>query len=205
VASDHGFSFEVITTKDGGAHWSAIAPGALPAAVDGEGAFAASGTCVAVQGKKNVWFATGGKVARVFHSKDGGKSWSVLDTPIVHGADSTGIFSIAFRDAKHGVIAGGDYKKPEQSGANLAFTSDGGKTWQLSGATPQAYFSAVAFDRTNDQVLATGTALTIEVGRRAITLSTINLNAISVSPDGHFFAVGPKGAIMMSNPMCWVH
>jgi photosystem II stability/assembly factor-like uncharacterized protein len=197
VASDHGLSFEVITTSDGGTHWNAISPSALPAAIDGEGAFAGSGTCVAVQGKKNVWFATGGKAARVFHSRDGGKSWSVVETPIVHGADSSGIFSIAFRDAKHGVIAGGDYKKPEEAGANLAFTSDGGKTWQLSSVSPQAYFSAVAFDKHNHRVLATGTAMTIEIrGESARKISTQNLNAVSVSSDGRAIAVGPKGLVV---------
>jgi photosystem II stability/assembly factor-like uncharacterized protein len=197
VASERGLSFEVITTSDGGAHWNAIAPGVLPAAIEGEGAFAASGTCVAVQGKKNVWFATGGKVARVFHSSDGGKSWSVVETPMVHGADSSGIFSIAFRDAKHGVISGGDYKKPEQAGANLAFSSDGGKTWQISSVTPQAYFSVVAFDRRNHRVLAAGTALSIEIrGQSARQISTQNLNSVSVSSDGRAIAVGPKGLIV---------
>lgn len=99
----------------------------------------------------NIWFATGGKVARVFHSPDRGETWEVFDTPIVHGLDSTGIFSIAFRDAQHGVIAGGDYKHPNQDGPNLAFTDDGGKTWKLSTIHPQAFFSAVAYDRAVNQ------------------------------------------------------
>ena len=94
----------------------------------------------------DIWFATGGKVARVFHSPDRGKTWQVFDTPIIHGPDSAGIFSIAFRDAQHGVIAGGDYKKPREDGPNLAFTNDGGQTWTLSDIHPQAYFSAVAYD-----------------------------------------------------------
>jgi photosystem II stability/assembly factor-like uncharacterized protein len=94
----------------------------------------------------NIWFATGGKVARVFHSPDRGRTWQVFDTPIIHGPDSAGIFSIAFRDAQHGVIAGGDYKRPRDDGPNLAFTSDGGQAWTLSDIHPQAYFSAVAYD-----------------------------------------------------------
>ena len=67
VGDDAGkLRFEVLVTADGGAHWDVSATKAMPEAVEGEGAFAASGTCVAVQGKKNVWFVTGGKVARVF-------------------------------------------------------------------------------------------------------------------------------------------
>jgi len=193
--------FEVITTDDGGHSWTPIPPKALPPSVDGEGAFAASGTCIAVQGKANVWFATGGRVARVFHSADRGKTWSVADTPIVHGPDSAGIFSIAFRDAKRGVIAGGDYKHPEQGGASLAFTSDRGRTWQLSPVSPQAYFSAVAYDRNHHRVLAIGTALSIEIRKDlARKLSGDNLNALSISPDGRAIAVGPKGVIVDFSP-----
>ena len=99
----------------------------------------------------NIWFATGGRAARVFHSPDRGQTWQAFDTPILHGPDSAGIFSIAFRDPLHGVIAGGDYKHPNDDGPNLAFTEDGGKTWTLSPLHPQAYFSAVAYDhRVND-------------------------------------------------------
>ena len=52
--------------------------------------------------------------------------------PIHHSPPaSAGIFSIAFRDAKHGVIAGGDYRKEQEAVDNLAVTSDGGVTWTL--------------------------------------------------------------------------
>lgn len=100
--------FQLLTTDDGGQHWNYINPESLPAAKESEGAFAASGTCITTQGKSNAWFATGGPVARVFRSSDSGKSWSVTDTQIMHGPASAGIFSVAFRDARHGVIAGGE-------------------------------------------------------------------------------------------------
>src|SRR5207248_10886149 len=96
--------FQLIKTENGGKDWKAIPPASLPPAIEGEGAFAASGTCIAVQGKKNVCFVTGGGAARVFHSSDAGETWSVSETPIVHGPPSAGIFSIAFRDEKNGVI-----------------------------------------------------------------------------------------------------
>jgi photosystem II stability/assembly factor-like uncharacterized protein len=165
--------FELLATNDS-ENWSPLPSAQLPPAMEGEGAFAASNSCIAIlpdrtawlksggspppdqSSKKqesseatdpNIWFATGGKTARVFHSSDRGATWQVFDTPILHGADSTGIFSIAFRDPLHGVIAGGDYKHPDQDGPDLAFTNDGGKTWSLSSIKPQAYFSAVAYDR----------------------------------------------------------
>lgn len=163
--------FEFLLTDDGQT-WRPIPPSQLPPALEGEGAFAASNTCIAILDSAwksgasapsqprendkalapesldpNIWFASGGKAARVFHSPDRGKTWQVFDTPILHGPDSAGIFSIAFRDALHGVIAGGDYKRPNDDGPNLAFTEDGGKTWTLSDLRPQAFFSAVAYDR----------------------------------------------------------
>jgi photosystem II stability/assembly factor-like uncharacterized protein len=148
--------FELLATEDGES-WHAVQSLQLPEALEGEGAFAASNRCIAlvedrrVSGASvpdsNIWFATGGKAARVFHSSDRGKTWEAFNTPILHGSESAGIFSIAFRDARYGVIAGGDYKHPDDDGPNLAFTEDGGKTWTLSDLHPQAYFSAVAYDQ----------------------------------------------------------
>ncbi len=196
--------FELISTADGGKHWNPI--GNVPPAVAGEGAFAASGTCIAVQGKNNVWFATGGKTARVFRSADAGKSWTVAETPIVHGADSAGIFSIAFRDSKHGVIAGGDYQHPEKDGPNLAFASDGGRTWTLAHISPQFYFSAVAFAPNcagTPAVFALGTAHAACADTAATKWQKIwdlNVNTLSVSPSGEVFAAGPKGLIVRLAP-----
>ena len=156
--------FELLATDDGQS-WRAIPPSQVPEALEGEGAFAASNSCISLVEERrfnaasasekegasapdaNIWFVTGGKTARVFHSPDRGKTWEVFNTPILHGPESAGIFSIAFRDALHGVIAGGDYKHPNDDGPNLAFTEDGGKTWTLSSLHPQAYFSAVAYDQ----------------------------------------------------------
>lgn len=200
--------FEVLTTRDGGWHWQPVDSDALPAAIDGEGAFAASGTCIAVEDKSNVWFATGGKAARVFHSANSGKSWTVADTPIVRGSDSTGIFSITFRDALHGIIAGGDYKQPNKDGSNLAFTDDGGRTWKLASISPQWYFSAVAFSTSsivvNSGILALGSAHAAYthslIDKSWARTWNLNLNAISLSPDGTAYAVGPKGLIVTLSP-----
>ena len=121
----------ILTTENGGRNWTRVAPSSLPSAVAGEGAFAASGTNIALFGKTHAWIGTGGAAkARVLRTTDGGHTWQVADTPFAAG-QSTGIFSIAFRDAKHGVIVGGDYTKEKQAVDNLALTSDGGVTWKL--------------------------------------------------------------------------
>jgi len=194
--------FKVTTTEDGGKNWTPVARDALPSASAGEGAFAASGSCIAAQGTSNVWFATGGAAARVFHSGDSGKTWTVTNTPIIRGNDSSGIFSIAFRDAIHGVIAGGDYKQPEKNGANLAFTDDGGLTWKLAPVSPQWYFSAIAFDpaRHGWAIFALGSAHAAYANGISDKfwqkVWDLNLNAVNFYAPGKAVAVGPKGLIV---------
>ncbi|HEY0765951.1 MAG TPA: YCF48-related protein [Pyrinomonadaceae bacterium] len=123
--------FYILTTADGGNTWSRVPPENLPPAQENEGAFAASGTNIALFGKSHAWIGTGAAAkSRVLHAADGGRTWQVADTPIASGS-SSGIFSIAFRDAKHGIIAGGDYRKESEAINNLAITNDGGVTWTL--------------------------------------------------------------------------
>jgi photosystem II stability/assembly factor-like uncharacterized protein len=153
----------------------------------------------------NIWFATGGKVARVFHSPDRGQTWQVSNTPIIHGPDSAGIFSIAFRDAQHGVIAGGDYKHPNADGPNLAFTEDSGKTWTLSPLHHQVYFSAAAYDHKatdSQRLFLVGQDFIFDVRppKKPTRVSPrknlrMKFNAAAPYPEGRVLLVGPKGTI----------
>jgi photosystem II stability/assembly factor-like uncharacterized protein len=135
--ADHGFAFSdsvdgqfvILETANGGSTWNRIPADRLPPALPGEGAFAASGTNVAVFGANHVWIGT--TASRVLRSADGGRTWSIATTPIATG-NATGIFSIAFKDQIHGVVVGGDYTRESQAGDNAAFTSDGGATWTLA-------------------------------------------------------------------------
>ena len=123
--------FSIMTTENGGRTWVRVPTNVLPPALENEGAFAASGTNIALFGKSHAWIGTGAGVkARVLRTADRGRTWKIADTPLIAGA-SAGIFSVAFRDAKHGVIVGGDYKKENEAVDNLAVTSDGGVTWTL--------------------------------------------------------------------------
>ncbi|MGA9389210.1 MAG: hypothetical protein WBV69_02070 [Candidatus Sulfotelmatobacter sp.] len=218
IPDDSGqLKFQILLTTDGRS-WTPVPPSQLSAALEGEGAFAASNSCLAILGSNDpsIWFATGGKVARVFFSPDRGRSWQIFDTPITHGADSAGIFSIAFRDSLHGVIAGGDYKHPDEDGPNLAFTKDGGKTWTLSKIFPQAYFSAAAYDRESissspktSDVDQAGVRIFIAAPKFIFDFrpprnptrisppkkSGIQFNAVSPYPTGGAIFVGPKGSV----------
>ena len=123
--------FCILITENGGGTWKRVPPAALPAALPNEGAFAASGTNIAVWGKSHAWIATGGAAkSRVLRTSDRGRTWQIADAPLAAGA-SAGIFSIDFRDARHGVIVGGDYAKEGEANDNLAITKDGGATWSL--------------------------------------------------------------------------
>ena len=150
--ADHGVVFgdsidgklDILKTEDGGLVWSRLASDKLPTALSNEGAFAASGTNIAVFGKNHAWIGTGAAAkARVLRTTDRGRTWQAAETPLAAGP-STGIFSIAFRDAKHGVVVGGDYAKENEAVNNLAFTNDGGATWTL-GQGLSGFRSVVAY------------------------------------------------------------
>lgn len=136
--------FCIMTTENGGRTWVRVAANDLPPALQNEGAFAASGTNIALFGKSHAWIGTGaGAKARVLRTVDRGRTWKVAETPLIAGA-SAGIFSVAFRDAKNGVIVGGDYRKENEAVDNLALTSDGGVTWKLVKGL-SGFRSAVAY------------------------------------------------------------
>jgi photosystem II stability/assembly factor-like uncharacterized protein len=118
----------VILTTANGRSWERVPADRLPPALPGEGAFAASGTNIAMSGRTHVWIGT--TASRVLRSSDGGRMWSVSTTPLATGT-ATGIFSIAFRDERHGVVVGGDYRNESLAIDNAAVTTDGGATWTL--------------------------------------------------------------------------
>jgi photosystem II stability/assembly factor-like uncharacterized protein len=194
--------FLLVTTSDGGDSWTEVPTDRLPLALPNEGAFAASGSCLATYGSNDVWFVTGGAaVARIFHSSDRGTSWTVHDTPIRAGGSAEGIFSVAFRDAKHGVIAGGDYTKAKLGGRNLALTSDGGASWTLVDSThsPSGFKSAVAYvpgtaGRKLVAVGLNGTDVSNDGGLTWMATDTVAYNSVQFAGKGGY-AVGSKGRV----------
>ena len=55
-----------------------------------------------------------------FISTDKGASWSFVNSPLESGTGSNGIFSIAMKNEKEGIIVGGDYKKESDANSNAA-------------------------------------------------------------------------------------
>lgn len=207
---DHGLvigdsidgKFQILITENGGKTWAKIPDSALPPASGTEGAFAGSGTNIAVYGKNDAWIGTNGSAkSHVLHTADRGKTWTIADTPIVAN-ESTGIFSVAFRDALHGVAVGGDYKKEKEGVDNAAITSDGGKTWTL--VKVSGFRSVVRY------IPGAPTSL-IAVGPQGADMSTddgktwtpveipapmTGWHTLSLSPNGKVgFAAGGRGTV----------
>lgn len=121
--------FDILITRDGGKTWTRIPKEKLPEALPNEGAFAGSGTNAAVLGRDLAWIGTGAAArCRVLRTTDAGATWTIAETPVAASA-SAGIFSVAFRDPRHGMTVGGDYRKEKDAVDNAAATSDGGVTW----------------------------------------------------------------------------
>jgi photosystem II stability/assembly factor-like uncharacterized protein len=187
--------FQLIHTEDGGVNWKRLVPDALPAALPNEGAFAASGTCLVTHGQNDVCFVTGGaKVSRVFRSNDRGRTWFVSETPVRAGTESAGIFSIAFRDRSHGLIVGGDYRKPKDGGATAAVTADGGKTWALVD-NPFSFRSCIAWAADRWVVVGTSGSDVSHDGTTWKPLDRESYNSVAFTVTGEGWAAGPKGRI----------
>lgn len=192
--------FVIRMTTDGGAHWTPIAADAVPPAQPGEGAFAASGTCVVTLDSRQAWIGTGaGDTARVLHTRDGGRTWDVAVTPI-SGGRSAGIAALAFRDSLHGIALGGDIADPNARSDNVARTADGGRTWRVGGRptfSGAVYGAAVVPGRPGWVVAAgpKGLDYSTDDGATWRTLDTLAYWSVGFGSRERGWAVGPRGRI----------
>jgi len=192
--------FQVYVTADGGASWRDVQASGLDA-LELEGAFAASGTCLSVAGSNDAWIATGGAASsRVFHSSDRGRTWRVARTPIPAGAAARGVFSVAFLNPKEGVAAGGDYKQPQLASLNGARTEDGGATWTPAQIQPAGYMSVVAPVPGAPRSLVAGglagSGYSLDGGRSWTVLDRTPVNTVGFAGPSSGWAVGAKGLLM---------
>ena len=187
--------FQLLSTSDG-KEWKPLVPRIMPMIMEGEGGFAASGTCLITRGQNDVYFVTGGATsARVYHSPDRGQTWTATNIAVQAGKPSAGAFSIAWADDQRGAIVGGDYAKPTLTERTAVMTSDGGKTWTPC-RQPMHYLSTVAHG--GGQWITAGTSGLYHSrnGETWTVVSTLNYNAARLHPSGHGWAVGPKGLIV---------
>ena len=197
VGDSVGGALYILTTTNGGRTWTRLDAAPLPAALPNEGAFAASGTNVAVSGRSDAWIATG--ASRVLHSTDGGRSWNVATTPVPSG-ESSGIFSVAFRDRDHGVVVGGNYRDESAAVNNAAITSDGGAAWRASTRGLSGYRSVVAWvpTTTSSYVAAgpSGVDWSVDDGRTWTSVSVAGVDTVSFAPRARVgWGAGDRGRL----------
>ena len=185
----------VIITRDGGKTWKKVSCDHLPETAEGEAAFAASNSNIAVQGDK-AWILSGGARSRVFFTPDKGKTWEVFETPLVQGESTQGGYSMDFYDERQGIIIGGDYTAPKENKANKAVTKDGGRTWHLiaEGQDP-GYKSSVRYVPGGDgkEIVAvgfTGVSYSSNAGENWKQLTSEGFYSIRFLNDSVAYAAG---------------
>ncbi len=123
--------FRILATGDGGRTWRRLPRRGMPRAT-GEFGFAASGTCLVTAGRHRAYLASGGARARVFASRDDGRTWTAVDSTLP-ASEAGGVFSLAFRNRRVGVAVGGDFELEDVGADRAAVTRDGGRSWRNAG------------------------------------------------------------------------
>jgi photosystem II stability/assembly factor-like uncharacterized protein len=189
--------FRLIETWNGGANWSLINPAGMPAALTGESGFAASGTCLEAGAGR--WYLASGGVdpGRIFRSENG-KEWKVSNSSITGGA-AAGVFSVRFRDAKHGIAVGGDYEKPFGNANVSSWSKDGGATWHASESFPGGYRSGVSWvpgrGKTAVAVGTSGSDFTVDGGRNWQKIGNGTFDAVECVGKNVCWASGSGGRV----------
>jgi hypothetical protein len=175
----------------------------MPPALPGEGAPAASGTCIVTRHGGRAWFSTeaGEYGGRVYASLDYGRTWRGAETPIVRGKDS-GVASVAMRDDEHGFALGGRLLEPRDTSVAVAVTADGGRTWVAAARPPftgPVYGSALLRGQQETLLVAGPSGLALArlcCGPPAWSLLSSD-NCWAVDTRGSVaWAVGPGGRII---------
>ena len=185
--------FRIISTRDGGASWQLVDPKGMPAAVDGEFGFAASGTCLVTDGTRDAYLASGGTASRIFVTRDRGLTWSARESTIPASA-AGGVFSLAFRHGD-GIAVGGDFEAPD-NGVDMSARSRDGRTWR-NGGDLSGYRSGVDW-LSRDVAIAvgpTGSDVTRNGGRSWSPFSTVPLDAVQCVAKT-CWGSGPAGTVV---------
>jgi len=194
-----GGKFRIISTSDGGRTWQIVPTAGMPPALPHEFGFAFGGTELVTLGN-NAWFGTGiGREARVFHSADGGITWSAATTPI-RTDNNSGIFSLAFRDSSTGLAVGGDLSALGAAVDAAALTSDGGTSWTLAGnPAPAGWRSGSAWvpslRQTAIAVGTTGSDVSTDGGQTWRSFDTGSFYHVDCGRDGSCWASGAHGMV----------
>lgn len=170
--------FQLFASDDGGRSWTQ-AEG--PAAVEGEAAFAASGTCLARSGAA-LAVVTGGAQARIHVRHDGDGRWLDVHSGLEAGAESKGGFSVAaLRDGF--LVVGGDFLNEGGSAESVAFeyspaTGVSGSPWA---PTPGYRSGAACMDEATTCIAVGPTGVDAWGGMAWVSVSATGYDAIDLA------------------------
>lgn len=192
-------AFFVVRSEDGCVAWTRVPRERLPAPLEGEAGFAASGTAIAVFGDSLGWIGTGGgSAARVLRTANRGRTWTPYETPMPGGATS-GIFGIAFRDDRHGVAVGGNYRERQAGASNVLWTDDSGHSWTVAGTSaPLGVRYGAAYVPGTTTVMAVGPSglgYSTDNGRTWTAIDTVSVNTVTFARSGRGWVAGVGGRI----------
>lgn len=180
--------FKLLRTIDGGRHWVEIEG---PIAIDGEAAFAASGSSILYHGT-TLSMVTGGTVSRIHMSVDEGKTWTAKWLELPQGLPSQGAFAHDWHDGRY-IIVGGDYLYDTAALGNIIeYNPDSAYYSEAEKFKDLPYSSDVVSAGQN--VYFTGTAGMYYADSVLHELDTTAMHSLAYSGK-YVFASGPKGRI----------
>jgi hypothetical protein len=187
--------FEIYRTTDGGTTWQRVPSANIPPPINKEYGI---GGDYEVRGN-HVWFSTidgnDFTLRRIYHSKDRGQTWRVLDPP------GTSFGAWTFADSLHGIVV---TRPVAAQPLAIQYTADGGTTWtqlppfnpsELGGdwsLIPQSYF-LMSFRRVNNTTGPFTTYLSKDLGETWQQIATNDYIAVTYfnSPTLGYAGGGP--------------
>ena len=192
--------FYLLRTHDGGETWQEEPTSAIPVAEDGEAIFSASGTNIYFLNHSDFEYAfvTGGTVSNLHFVGRPGKKSKTVAVPMLHGKETTGIFSVASDKEKAFYCVGGDYKVPGNNIDNYYFTINAGNNWKNATIShPFGYRSCIQIIKGKTMVACgtTGVDFANNGQKEWHKVSLENFNVCMVSKGKKVFLAGEKGKI----------
>lgn len=183
--------FLLLLTPDGGKTWSRY--NNVPTALNGEAAFAASGTCFRTI-KHDIFIVTGGASANLLTSNGKEKKWRSMALPLLKGKSSQGGFSIT-KDKSSLIAVGGDYQQDTRTDSVACYSTDWGLTWKLADIPPAGFQSCVEYISVNTY-LSTGTPgsnITTDGGRTWKKIDDTSYNVCRRAKHGKLVLLAGNG------------
>jgi photosystem II stability/assembly factor-like uncharacterized protein len=178
----------VARTFDEGEHWTTVPPSYRPLVDSGEACFASSGTNVRKLSKSEAIIISGGLHSNLFVRNN------KIPIPILQGSESTGANSIAVKNKKCWMIAGGDFTRKDDTAKNLCYTKDGGQNWLFPKEGPSGYRSCVEYIHKDRWITCglNGVDITQDGGQHFSKISDIGFHVCRKAKKGRavFFAGG---------------